>query len=210
MRITENRLRKIIREIILEYDLGDEWADHAAELEKRNAPEKKRKGIKLRRKKPEGETEQVKEPEKRRTGIKLHSDKTSLLNIERLIKNIDKSYNPDIVNVNENLWKHYNETLNDMEYTFNIGGGGNYNLKGLVVKRRKGRILFVPFNKIDSIFRISNKEIQYDKIADLVGREIGKTNEKAQWFKDKNNMPMNKVKKELEKLGYVYSEKASM
>ena len=51
MIITENRLRKIVREIIIESGYGDdwrEWEDHADALEKRRVPEKKRKGIKLR------------------------------------------------------------------------------------------------------------------------------------------------------------------
>ena len=62
MRITENRLRKIIREIIIESDYGEDWGEwvaHADALRKKNVPEKK--GI----------------PTKGLSGIKLYSPKKS-------------------------------------------------------------------------------------------------------------------------------------
>lgn len=76
MRITENRLRKIIREIIIESDYGEDWGEwgaHADALEKRSVPEKKRKGIKLRKSKKPVKKTGI--PKKGLSGIKFDSVK---------------------------------------------------------------------------------------------------------------------------------------
>lgn len=76
MRITESRLRKIIREIIIESDYGEdwgEWRDHPSlddfEKKKTNAPEEKRKGI------PTKDLSGIKLYSPRKSGIKLKGHK---------------------------------------------------------------------------------------------------------------------------------------
>ena len=106
MRITENRLRKIIREIIIESGYGDdwsEWEDHADALEKRNLPEKKRKGIKLRK---------SREPTKK-YGIKLkgHEERTVINNFCKEI-----GLNKDKFNIKVT---GFDKSKQDKDHTYN-------------------------------------------------------------------------------------------
>jgi hypothetical protein len=202
MRITESKLRSIIRKVILESLTDDQTAAGIAAEKGWDAWDafvpKKKKGIRLKYKKRKSSP--------KKTGIKRkhYTNAPALSKIKKDIETLSvegESYKPVVVNHKEDLWKSYYKDLSERAYAFNVGGGGNRGVRGLVAKIND-KILFVPFNNVDKIFNVNSKSIRRENIIKLTGGDQSAVKKAEAFFNDENNKPMNKVEDILKALEF--------